>query len=104
MPHLCKEMRGDPPGTFRTLYPDVSFAYVMTKILWKSYQPKGYKDSRSAFCPVCFSKYWTFLLCVSSHGYGSTDLRLYTSTKQKIANYWLYSVMHKKQNLYLNNI
>jgi hypothetical protein len=37
-------------------------------------------------------------------GYGSTDLRLYISTKQKIVNYWLYSLMHKKQNLYLNNI
>jgi hypothetical protein len=29
-------------------------------------------------------------------GYGSTDLRLYKSTKLKIANYWLYSLMHKK--------
>jgi hypothetical protein len=37
-------------------------------------------------------------------GYGSTDLRLYTSTKLKIVNYWLYSLMHKNQNLYLNNI
>ncbi len=37
-------------------------------------------------------------------GYGSTDLRLYTSTKLKIVNYRFYSLMHKKQNLYLNNI
>jgi hypothetical protein len=28
--------------------------------------------------------------------YGSTDLRLYTSTKLKIVIYWLYSLMHKK--------
>jgi hypothetical protein len=36
--------------------------------------------------------------------YGSTDLRLYTSAKLKIVNYWLYSLMHNKQNLYVNNI
>jgi hypothetical protein len=36
--------------------------------------------------------------------YGSTDLQLYTSTKLKIVNYWLYSHMHRKQNLYLNNV
>jgi hypothetical protein len=35
-------------------------------------------------------------------GYGLTDLQLYTSTKLKIVNYWLYSLIHKKQNLYLN--
>ncbi len=37
-------------------------------------------------------------------GYGLTDLRLYTSTKLKIVNYWFYSLKLKKQNLYLNNI
>jgi hypothetical protein len=37
-------------------------------------------------------------------GYGSTDLRLYTSTKLKMVNYWFYSLMHKKRNLYLNDI
>jgi hypothetical protein len=31
-------------------------------------------------------------------GYGSTDLRLYTSTKPKMVNYWFYSLLHKKQN------
>ncbi len=37
-------------------------------------------------------------------GYSSTDLRLYTSTKQRIVHYLFYSLMHKEQNLYLNNI
>jgi hypothetical protein len=31
-----------------------------------------------------------------SAGYGSTDLRLYTFTKRKVVNYWLYSPMYKK--------
>jgi hypothetical protein len=30
-------------------------------------------------------------------GYGSPDLRLYTSTKLKIFNYWLYSHMYKNK-------
>ncbi len=33
------------------------------------------------------------------HGYGSTDLRLYTSTKLKMVNYWFYSLKHKKNNI-----
>jgi hypothetical protein len=37
-------------------------------------------------------------------GCGSTDLRLYTSTKLKIVKYWLYSLMHKKKHFYFNNI
>jgi hypothetical protein len=37
-------------------------------------------------------------------GCDSTDLRHYTSTKQKIVNYWFYSIVHKKKKLYLNNI
>ncbi len=37
-------------------------------------------------------------------GYGSTDLRLDTSTKLKMVNYWWYWLHHKKKNLYLNNI
>ncbi len=37
-------------------------------------------------------------------GHGSTDLRLYTSTKLKMVKYRFYSLKHKKQNLYLNNI
>ncbi len=37
-------------------------------------------------------------------GGGSTDLRLYTSTKLKNVNCWLYLPMHKKQNLYFNNM
>ncbi len=42
--------------------------------------------------------------CSISFSYGSTDLRLYTSTKLKIVNYWFYSLKHKKQNLSLYNI
>ncbi len=37
-------------------------------------------------------------------GYGSTDLRLDTSTKLKMVNYWWYWPHHKKKNLYLNYI
>jgi hypothetical protein len=33
---------------------------------------------------------------------GSTDLQLYTSTKLKIVNCWLYSPMQKEQNLYFS--
>jgi hypothetical protein len=29
-------------------------------------------------------------------GYGSKDLRLYTSTKLKMVNYWFYPLKHKK--------
>jgi hypothetical protein len=43
------------------------------------------------------------LSSLNTQGDGSTDLWLNTSTKLKIGNYWLYSLMHKK-NLYLNNI
>jgi hypothetical protein len=43
-------------------------------------------------------------LRVLAHGYGLTKLRLYTSTKLKIVNYWFYSHMYKNKNLYLNNI
>jgi hypothetical protein len=32
-------------------------------------------------------------------GHGSTDLRLYTSTKLKIVNYWLYSPHVQKTKL-----
>jgi hypothetical protein len=40
---------------------------------------------------------WSFTITIGSvPGYGSTDLRLYTSTKQKMVNYWFYSLMHKK--------
>jgi hypothetical protein len=38
-----------------------------------------------------------------SKGYGSTDLRLFISTKLKIVNCLLYSLMQKNQNLHLNN-
>jgi hypothetical protein len=42
---------------------------------------------------------------MQSDGYGLTNLRLYTSTKLKMVNYWLYSLMHKKKKkLYSNNI
>ncbi len=34
------------------------------------------------------------LYCAMWNGYGSTDLQLFTSTKLKIVNYWLYSPMH----------
>jgi hypothetical protein len=40
----------------------------------------------------------------SIKGHGSTDLRLDTSTKLKMVNYWWYRPHHKKQHLYLNNI
>jgi hypothetical protein len=42
--------------------------------------------------------------CTSHEGGGSTDLRLFISTKLTIVNYWLYSLMYNKQNYYLNNI
>jgi hypothetical protein len=47
---------------------------------------------------------WAEALMWASLGDGSTDLRLYTSTKLKIVNYLLYSPMHKEQKLYWNNI
>ncbi len=37
-------------------------------------------------------------------GYGSTDLRLETSTKLKMVNYQWYRPHNKKQNLFLNNL
>jgi hypothetical protein len=37
-------------------------------------------------------------------GDGSTDLWHYTSTKLKIVHCWLYSPMHKNQNLNFNNM
>jgi hypothetical protein len=38
-------------------------------------------------------------LCVLCGGYDWTDLRLYTSTKLKIANYWFYLLTPKKQHI-----
>ncbi len=48
---------------------------------------------------------WTpMAITLSFSGYGSTDLRLDTSTKLKMVTCWWYWHHHKKQNLYLNNI
>jgi hypothetical protein len=68
----------------------------------------GDKEGKDIFKPknVSFSKNLptTTPLSPGWDGYGSTDLRLYTSTQLKIVNYWFYSLKHKKQNLYLNKI
>jgi hypothetical protein len=56
------------------------------------------------FWGLYYSKAFTYVhtsmrVSINWHySYSSTDLRLYTSTKLKIVNYWLYWIMHKKQN------
>jgi hypothetical protein len=52
-------------------------------------------------CSLCSCYHQSIRVCCSATpiGYGSTDLRLFTSTKLKIVNYWFYTLMHKKQNL-----
>jgi uncharacterized membrane protein len=67
----------------------------------------GLSGRKKTACPTQRLQYsfpYSIYIYVCLNGYGSTDLRLYTSTKQKIVNYWFYSLMHKKQNLCLNNI
>jgi hypothetical protein len=45
---------------------------------------------------IVFLRLLCIPVCFCTAGYNSTDLRLYTSTKLKIVNYWLYSPMYKK--------
>ncbi len=55
----------------------------------------------------CFVKWWCFWLFLKTP-FAETDhfarQRFYTSTKLIMVNYCLYSFMHKKKHLYLNNI
>jgi hypothetical protein len=71
--------------------PKYGLASGNSQIIYPSQVKTGYKRQ--------FLRYIIFLMnkIEMDDGYGSTDLRLYTSTKQKIVNYWFDSLMQKNK-------
>jgi hypothetical protein len=88
--------------------PYASAVLMSFRLLYSSSMSIVYHSKPSRY--LCILSFRLFLIAVhfsmsvsmatAQQIYGST----YTSTKLKMVNYWLYLLMHKKQNFYLNNI